>query len=269
MPTENKKITASDELVLTVQSQKQQYKAALPPQIPVDRFVRVAMTAIRVKPSLAEMDRPSVLSALLDAAGQGLLPDNREGTIVPFKGKAKFMPMVAGILKKARNSGEIKSIGAQVVCEKDSYDAFEDENGPHFKFRKALGDRGKVSLTFAYAITKDGGVYFEEISEPEMAKIRAMARAEDSPWKGPFEDEMRKKSALRRLLKHRVPSSTDLDEFIRADDELYTPEPVAPKKAETTSSRLRNAVNTTATPATVKTEEEQELAVQAGEEIPL
>lgn len=244
------KMTAADEVCKSITSREADFKMALPPQIPSARFIRVATTAVRVKPSLLELDRNSLYAALHDAAAQGLLPDNREGAIVPFKGKAKFMPMVAGILKKARNSGEIKTIGCQVVYANDTYESWEDELGPHFKFKKATGDRGSIVTTFAYAITKDGGIYFEEVSEPEMLKIKAMSKADDSPWKGAFEDEMRKKSALRRLLKHRVPSSTDLDAVVRADDEIYEPEPAIVTPPTPTSSRLRAAIDTTiVTPA--------------------
>lgn len=239
------KISAAEEVCRSLVAKEPDFRMALPKQIPSERFIRVATTAIRVKPSLVDLDRASLYAAFHDAAAQGLLPDNREGAIVPFKGRAKFMPMVAGILKKARNSGEIKTIGCQVVYENDTYESWEDETGPHFKFKKATGERGKIVITYAYAITKDGGIYFEEVSEPEMLKIKAMSKADDSPWKGAFEDEMRKKSAIRRLLKHRVPSSTDLDSVIRADDDIYEPEPASIPASSPTSSRLRSAIETT------------------------
>jgi recombinational DNA repair protein RecT len=62
--------------------------------------------------------------------------------------------------------------------------------------------------------------------------------------KGPWRTEMMRKSAIRRLLKYRVPSSTDIDEVIRENDDPLDPPPPA-KTAETTSSRLRDAVQTT------------------------
>jgi len=152
------------------------------------------------------------------------LPDGRESAIVPFGGKARYMPMVAGICKKARNSGEIGTIDAQVVYEKDEYASWTDEKGPHFKHIRARGDRGEIVLTYAYALGKDGSVYFEEVSEDQMQKIKTMSKANDSPWKGPFADEMRRKSALRRLGKYRLPNSTDLVSVLEKDDEIYETE---------------------------------------------
>ena len=113
---------------------------------------------------------------------------------------------------------------------------------------------------------KDGGLFFEEIDMKQMAAIEKQAQENGSAWQGPFKTEMMRKSALRRLLKYRVPSSTDIDDLIRVDDEPLPP-PDPPKKAETTSSRLRDVVTTTAEPT--KTEEEQEVAVAASEDIPL
>jgi recombination protein RecT len=86
---------------------------------------------------------------------------------------------------------------------------------------KARGERGNPFLTYAFAITKDGGFYFEEIDEKQMGEIEKASRAKMGPWKGPFRDEMKRKSAIRRLAKYRLPSSTDLDDIIRRDDEFF------------------------------------------------
>lgn len=211
----------SDELQKNLERMKEDFALALPKHIPAERFVRVAQTAIANKPELLTLERASLFLALTQCAQEGLMPDGREAAIVPFKGKAKLMPMVAGICKKARNSGELSIIDAQVVYERDDYSAWTDEHGPHFKHTKAFLDRGNPVLTYAYAITKDGGVFFEEISEPQMLEIQKLSKAgADSPWNGPFKDEMRRKSALRRLGKYRLPNSSDLEGIFEKDDEF-------------------------------------------------
>lgn len=203
-----------------------QFAMALPPHIQPEKFVRVTMTAIQNNPDLLTCDRQSLLSSCMKCAADGLLPDGREAAFVTFNTKsgglvAQYIPMVGGICKKARNSGEIATIDAQVVYEKDQYEAWADEKGQHFKHVKERGDRGNPILTYAYAITKDGGFYFEEVDETQMGAIENASRAKNGPWKGAFRDEMKRKSALRRLAKYRLPSSTDLDEVIRRDDELF------------------------------------------------
>lgn len=234
-----------EEIKGTLAKMKDQFSMVLPKQIPSDRFIRVAQTALMNKPDLATLNRQSLYVAFTQAAQDGLMPDNREAAIVPFKGMAKYMPMVAGICKKARNTGEISSIDAQVVYEKDSYEAWVDEKGPHFKHVKARGDRGNPLLTYAYAVGKDGGCYFEEIDEIQMDAIRKMSKANDSPWNGPFKDEMRRKSALRRLAKYRLPSSSDLDHVFKHDDEIYDdPDDakITPEETPTTPTRLSKII---------------------------
>jgi recombination protein RecT len=261
-----KKITSVDEVCMGLAAAEQTFKMSLPPQIPSAKFIRVAQTAIRNNPGLAELDRNSLYAAFHKCAADGLIPDGREAVITPRKGKAVYMPMVGGICKRARNSGEIKTINALLVFENDEYDHWIDEQGEHFKHRPTREEQGKQILTYAFCQTKDGGLFFEEIDMKQMAAIEKQAQENGSAWQGPFKTEMMRKSALRRLLKYRVPSSTDIDDLIRVDDEpLPVPEP--PKKAETTSSRLRDVVTTTAEPT--KAEEDQEVAVAAGEDIPL
>lgn len=205
-----------------------QFKAALPAHVPPERFIRIAMTAISTSKDLQLVDRGELYSELMKCAQDGLLPDGREAVIVCYYIKAKgrkvpkYMPMVGGICKKARNSGVIKEMNAHVVYEKDEYDYWADETGEHFKFRKFRGaERGGPILTFAFATTTDGGFFFEEIDEEQMEAIEACSPADNSPWKGDFRNEMKRKSAIRRLAKYRLPSSTDLDEVIRRDDDMY------------------------------------------------
>lgn len=259
----DQKLTPVDELCMTLTKMESNYAPSLPPQIPSAKFIRVAVTAIRNNPKLAQCDRSSLFSAIASAAQQGLLVDGRESAIIPYGTIAKFMPMVAGICKKSRNSGEIKSLGAQIVYKKDTFEHWIDEAGEHFKHTPSYGDRGEILLTYAVAMTKDEGVYLEVIDEKDMLAIKNMSKAGDSPWKGPFENEMRKKSALRRLLKYRVPASTDIEKLVTSEDDIYDLSQ-KPAPAKPTSSRLRDIVDTTS-----ETEPETEAPPVDGEDVPL
>ena len=92
-----------------------QFQAALPKHVPVERFVRTTLTAIQTNPQLLQADRRTLFAAATRAAQMGLLPDGREGAIVTFKDQAQWMPMVAGIMKLVRNSGEISTWSVQAV----------------------------------------------------------------------------------------------------------------------------------------------------------
>lgn len=204
-----------------------EFKKALPPHMLSDKFVRCAMTLVQTNKDLQDADRTSVYAELTKAAQDGLFLDNREATLTTFNTKtggkvAKYMPMVAGLLKKVRNSGELASITAQVVYKNDHFKFWVDGEGEHIIHEpNFFSDRGEPIGVYALAKTKDGGVYIEPLTRDDVAKIKAASRSQkNGPWAGPFELEMWKKSAIRRLYK-KLPSSTDLDITMSRDDDMY------------------------------------------------
>src|SRR4051812_26804943 len=66
-----------------------QFAMVLPPHVPPERFVRVAMTAVIQNPDFLKMDRKLLIQELMKCATDGLIPDGREAAIIPFKGKPK------------------------------------------------------------------------------------------------------------------------------------------------------------------------------------
>lgn len=200
-----------------------EFEAVLPPQIPTDRFVRTAITAVGMQPDLLRTDRRSLLGACMKAAQDGLLPDGREAALVVFNGKAQYMPMVAGLLKKARQSGVISSISAHVVYEHDEFD-YQLGDDEHIIHKPVItGERGKPVAVYAIARTTDGGAYREVMSVAQVEKVRAVSRARkpDSPW-NTWWDEMARKTVIRRLAKY-MPSSSDLDQLLAREAEPDAP----------------------------------------------
>jgi recombination protein RecT len=198
---------------------KQNLAQALPAGIAPDRFIRVTLTAIQLQPELLECERKSLLLACLRAANDGLMPDGREGAFVIFKGKngkvAQWMPMYQGLLKKVRNTGELLSISANVVYERDQFD-YELGDSERIVHKPAIGERGRPLAVYAIAHLKGGGIVREVMSREQVYQVRAVSRAsgQDSPWQK-WEDEQWRKTALRRLYK-RLPSSTEMDRYLNA-----------------------------------------------------
>jgi len=220
-------ITPVDELKSNLSKMESQFKMALPKHIPAERFMRVIFTAIGQTPALSRADRQSFYAACMKSAQAGLLPDGKESAIVTFKNKAgqeicQFMPMVAGILKQVRNSGELASITSQLVYEKDDFKYWIDGEGEHLEHKPNIfEDRGKLRGVYALAKMKDGAVYIEVLTSQQVDAIKKSSRSAGSgPWAGAFEAEMWRKSAIRRLSK-RLPLSTDIEMTIKADDDFY------------------------------------------------
>lgn len=194
-------------------------KNALPVHIPPERFIRVVLTAVQLNPDLLAADRQSLWNAALKAASDGLLPDGREGAIVPFKDKAQWMPMVGGLLKRFRNSGQFKSVSVDIVREGEEFSYWKDEHGEHMRHVPGDGS-GKPIKAYALATTIDGGVMIRVMTEAQINKRRNASRAKNSPLWNEWTEEAWMKTVLRNLAKH-LPTSSDLDDLIRRDDELY------------------------------------------------
>lgn len=240
-----KEITPYQEVGATLDKMKSQFALVLPSTTTPEKFIRIVRTALQITPSLLDCDRNTLYAACMRAAQDGLLPDGREGAIVQFGKTAQWMPMIGGLCKKARNSGEIESIDAVVVKENDEFSYWYDEKGAHFLHRPKKSDRGNDVLTYAFALTKQG-FFFEPVDEQQMVEIEKVSRAKNGPWKGPFRGEMKRKSALRRLCKYRLPSSTDVEDVLNREDEQYdvTESVDAPaEQAPTKSSRLAGLIS--------------------------
>lgn len=230
-------LPAVQEVRTAIEKMAPQFKAALPGHVSVEKFVRVTLTAVQTNPQLLEADRRTLFAAATKAAQMGLLPDGREGAIVTFKNQAQWMPMVAGIMKLVRNSGEISTWSVQAVYENDNFDfCLGDEE--HIIHKPALANRGKIIAVYSIVTMKDGEKSREVMSVEDVNAIRARSRSGNSgPWVSDFA-EMAKKTVVRRHSK-RLPLSTDIDGVIRDDDELFMPpaEQPAPAATETTEAK--------------------------------
>lgn len=230
-----------EDLRNTIQRLEGEFEKALPPQIPVQKFIRVVMTAIQSNADLSSAIRASLFEACMKCASDGLLPDGREAAFVIFKSKAGpkvvYMPMYQGLLKKVRNSGELLFVDSQLVYEHDKFDYWTDDLGPHITHKPLpFGDRGMKIGAYSMAKTKDGGIYIAVMSANQILDVKNTSKAKDfGPWSGPFEDEMWRKTVLRRLCKY-LPLSTDIDDFDRHQDDENQDQTI-PEPAST-SSRL-------------------------------
>ena len=134
-----------------VRKMEKQFALALPDHVSPEKFVRVVVTAIQSNPDLKNADRLSVLGAALKCAQDGLMPDGKEAALVTYGNKAQYLPMIAGVLTKVRRSGELKTINAHVVYEKDAftYTLGDDEKIEHQPYLE--GPRGKAIAVYAVA----------------------------------------------------------------------------------------------------------------------
>jgi recombination protein RecT len=194
-----------------------QIKAALPSHIDLDRFKRVIMMCVQKNPKLLNGDQRALFLACQNAAADGLMPDGREAVIIPRwntkenREVATYQPMVGGLMKLARNSGEIASINSQVVYEGEPFKITlgDDERIEHERVLNLPPD-AKIIGAYAVAVLKNGERVREFMTARDLEKVRNVNKYwAKGPWAN-WADEMSRKSAIRRLSK-RLPLSTDRD----------------------------------------------------------
>jgi recombination protein RecT len=203
---------------LYLPSMQEQLKSALPPHVTVDKFLRVAMTAIQQNPGLLQMDRNSLFASVVTSAQLGLLPDAQlgEAYFVPFKGKVTLVPGYRGLLKLARQ-GDIGFVEAEVICHNDKTLYVLGDNS-HFESMVNWQDRGPMVAVYALAKYRDGGIAARVVmTKAQVDAIRAKSQAANGPaWSDNYE-EMAKKTALRRLAKL-LPLSTTANNAFRLSE---------------------------------------------------
>lgn len=243
-------LTVLQQICKTVDTMEGQLKEALAGTgIDVKRFVATAKTALQTHPDkekLEKADRMSIFLAIRKAAGDGLQLDQREAALVVYNTKVKsdtgekwvpiaqYQPMVQGLVKLARNSGEIQKLGAYIVYENDSFkfEAGRDEIPRHSAPKDEKGndnwfappkDRGKPIGVWAFVQLKNGQ-YLDPVmlTKERIDRIatRSKVAGNYSPTDGKDWEEWWKKAAIRNILKY-APKSTALERALDDDNEEF------------------------------------------------
>ena len=183
----------------------------LPTHLSADRLIKIALTAVAKNPKILDCDRDSIMLSVMQAAELGLEPGGAlgEGYLVPYGRTCQFIPGYRGFISLARRSGQIVSIEAHAVYEKDEF-VVEFGLDPKLVHRPTLAtERGEVVAFYAVARLVGGGVQHDYMTRADVDAIRKRSRAASSgPWVTDY-NEMGKKTVIRRLFKT-LPVSVEL-----------------------------------------------------------
>jgi len=185
-----------------------------------EEMTRAVLMAVSRQPKLLECTPDSFLRCCMDAAELKIRIGGVQGRgyLVPRYNKkigameACFDPGWRGLTDIARRTGQILSIAAHVVFEADK---FEVEFGLHEDIRHIPcleANRGKIVAAYAIAKLRDGATQVEVLTKEDLNRIRAVSTSNSGPWFD-WEDEMSRKSAIKRLCKY-LPYSVELEKAI-------------------------------------------------------
>ena len=168
-------------------------------------IARAGMTLLQVNPSLLQGDvsKASIFTSFIRCAQDKLIPDGREAAFVRFGKDLAYLPMIAGLRRKAAEAGI--TLSAQVVYANDEFD-YELGLRPYLRHKPVKLGQPRGEPIGAYAVAHDGSgnpVGLPEIMDKaEIEAVRNVSKAKDSgPWNSAFAPEMWRKTVARRKFK--------------------------------------------------------------------
>ena len=214
---------------------KDQIGAALPRHLNADRMARVALTSFRNVPKLAECKPLSVFAAVLQAAQLGIEPGLMgEAHLIPYGDTCQLIPGYQGLIKLAKQTGQVVDIYAMAVREKDKFrctfgvnrELIHEPLASKGGFPASLEARGEIIGFYAVAVFKDGTRTFVVMGKDEIDGVRDNSsgwqtakkyqKEKKHPWHVHYE-AMGNKTAIRRLCKM-LPKSPELAQALALED---------------------------------------------------
>jgi recombination protein RecT len=222
-----------------IAQQRSEIARALPKHMDADRLARVVTTVIKTNPDLLECSAQSLLGALMLSTQLGLEPGplghcywlpywnnnaeriDEKGRRVKYRAReVQFIIGYKGIIDLARRSGELKSIEAREVCDKDFFD-FSYGLDEHLDHKPNMtGERGPIVAFYGIAKFKDGGHYFLVMSKADVDAHRARSKAKDSgPWVTDY-PAMGRKTVIRAMAPF-LPLNVETVHAVAADERVH------------------------------------------------
>ncbi len=149
---------------------KGQIALALPKHISADRMVRLAMTAFSQNKALQSCDMHSIFASVVIAAQLGLeIGVGGQGYLVPYKGKATFVPGWQGLVDLVSRAGRA-TVWTGAVYEGDKFEWALGDNP--FVRHQPEGDADHwKQITHVYAVGRVNGSQYPVIEVWSMNRV--------------------------------------------------------------------------------------------------
>lgn len=212
---------------------RDEFYRVLPKHISPERFERAVANVLMNTPEMMAADPRLIFREISKVVGLGLMLDPQLGEaylILGWNAKTRQKePQVRigykGLIKLAKQSGEILNIYAREVHEKDEIECLQGDENRLIHKPRLFTDRGPVVGYYAVVKLRNGEIDFEPMSVQQIHEIRDRSdgwkafrdgKIKSTPW-STDEGEMSKKTVLRRLQK-RLTQSPDLVAAVAIED---------------------------------------------------
>lgn len=212
-----------------IRSMSGEFGKVLPETVPVDTFLRLALTELQRNDDLQKCTGSSLLGALMLSAQLGLEPGGPLGHLYltprRLKGEMTVVPIIGykGLVELARRSGQVGTVKAQIIRDGDLFDqGFDTSRGgeytvwrpaDHDEKRPATGVLAWATLTGSDAVQ----TRYTPIDAVNARRDRGAA-GQKGPW-ATDRDAMIRKTGIRALAPD-LPQSTALALAQRSDERV-------------------------------------------------
>lgn len=228
---------------------KNQFAAALPKWLSVDRLLRVVFSSVQKNPKLIDCTRESLLMSVMQCAQLGLEPILGRAYLIPYENskhingkwvkqlECQFQVGYQGLVDLARRSDTISDVWAFNVFEEDEFDlSYGLDRRIHHRpwfmdpEKRKKGESGEIIGAYAVWQMKDGTKHpdFMPVSDIYKRRDRSQAyqyaksnpdkkTAQECPWIQ-WPEEM----VIKTVLKHSsklVPASIEFMQAVELDDD--------------------------------------------------
>lgn len=180
---------------------------ALPVEFNKIRFIQNAISLLNDNDVLVEYNKQygskNILAGLVKGAFLNLDFYSGEAYLIPYGKRLQFSPSYRGLVKLVEKYSilPIKNIYAKVVRAGDQFTEKVVDGQPTIDFFPLPFNDAEIIGAFAICEFQDGGMQYDVMSRKALDQTRSASRSKNSPaWK--FEEEMYKKTVLRRMCKH-------------------------------------------------------------------
>ncbi|TFZ55580.1 hypothetical protein E4V01_21905 [Methylorubrum sp. Q1] len=267
---------------------RDEFYRVLPKHISPERFERAVANVLMNTPEMLAADPRLIFREISKVVGLGLMLDPQLGEaylILGWNAKTRQKePQVRigykGLIKLAKQSGEILNIYAREVHEKDEIECLQGDENRLIHKPRLFTDRGPVVGYYAVVKLRNGEIDFEPMSVQQIHEIRDRSdgwkafrdgKIKSTPW-STDEGEMSKKTVLRRLQK-RLTQSPDLVAAVAIEDSAEfsafdrgrSDAPPAPSRRQVAQRQAQPVIEHQPAPQSVgRTQEEWDLEAAEG-----
>lgn len=228
-----------------------EFAKVLSPRLPVETFMRLALTEVRGNPRLLDCSQASLLGALVTAARLNLEPGGPLGQFYltprniwnPNVGQKEWqvVPIIGyrGLRDLALRTGLVHSIQAFIIRDGDEFEYGSNETrGFWHEWRPSDSDEDESDRDWKGVLTiaqlpGAGKPVWRYLGKGAVLARKASGAAGDSgPWKT-FEEAMVRKTGIRAIAND-LPSSSIMREAVLADErvQFFTAGDARPRPAE-------------------------------------